>query len=78
MRTQAMSSRMLYNRPLPVNRIVNAIADSELLPSLATRERTLTLLLQRPRSTLSTTDGDLMESVSSSPAAMYVGGCLIA
>lgn len=23
-----MSSRMLYNRPLPVNRIVNAIADS--------------------------------------------------
>ena len=28
MRTQAMSSRMLYNRPLPVNRIVNAIADS--------------------------------------------------
>ncbi|GAA5857563.1 hypothetical protein JCM9279_002514 [Rhodotorula babjevae] len=27
MRTQAMSSRMLYNRPLPVNRIVNAIAD---------------------------------------------------
>ncbi|KAK4699767.1 20S proteasome subunit alpha 6, partial [Phenoliferia sp. Uapishka_3] len=27
MRTQAMSSRMLYNRPLPVNRIVNAISD---------------------------------------------------
>ncbi|SCV71810.1 BQ2448_4504 [Microbotryum intermedium] len=27
MRTQAMSSRMLYNRPVPVNRIVNAIAD---------------------------------------------------
>ncbi|KDE02680.1 20S proteasome subunit alpha 6 [Microbotryum lychnidis-dioicae p1A1 Lamole] len=27
MRTQAMSSRMLYNRPMPVNRIVNAIAD---------------------------------------------------
>ncbi|KAK4053877.1 Proteasome subunit alpha type-6 [Microbotryomycetes sp. JL221] len=27
MRTQAMSSRMLYNRPLPVNRIVGAIAD---------------------------------------------------
>ncbi|GAA5900176.1 hypothetical protein JCM5296_001479 [Sporobolomyces johnsonii] len=27
MRTQAMSSRMLYNRPLPVSRIVNAIAD---------------------------------------------------
>ncbi|SGY22532.1 BQ5605_C065g12808 [Microbotryum silenes-dioicae] len=29
MRTQAMSSRMLYNRPMPVNRIVNAIADSK-------------------------------------------------
>ncbi|GAA5925196.1 proteasome core particle subunit alpha 6 [Sporobolomyces koalae] len=27
MRTQAMSSRMLYNRPLPVSRIVGAIAD---------------------------------------------------
>ncbi|GAA6063589.1 hypothetical protein JCM10212_000193 [Sporobolomyces blumeae] len=27
MRTQAMSSRMLYNRPLPVSRIVTAIAD---------------------------------------------------
>ena len=24
-----MSSRMLYNRPLPVSRIVNAIADSK-------------------------------------------------
>lgn len=34
MRTQAMSSRMLYNRPLPVNRIVNAIADSELQGAL--------------------------------------------
>ncbi|BGP16193.1 hypothetical protein JCM10213_007051 [Rhodosporidiobolus nylandii] len=27
MRTQAMSSRMLYNRPLPISRIVGAIAD---------------------------------------------------
>ncbi|GAA6042941.1 hypothetical protein JCM8097_000009 [Rhodosporidiobolus ruineniae] len=27
MRTQAMSSRMLYNRPLPLSRIVGAIAD---------------------------------------------------
>lgn len=27
MRQQAMSSRMLYSRPLPLNRIVNAIAD---------------------------------------------------
>ncbi|GAA6022434.1 hypothetical protein JCM11491_005504 [Sporobolomyces phaffii] len=27
MRTQAMSSRMVYNRPLPVSRIVGAIAD---------------------------------------------------
>ncbi|GAA6023959.1 hypothetical protein JCM10207_008643 [Rhodosporidiobolus poonsookiae] len=27
MRTQAMSSRMLYNRPLPISRIVTAIAD---------------------------------------------------
>jgi 20S proteasome subunit alpha 6 len=29
MRTQAMSSRMVYNRPLPVSRIVGAIADSK-------------------------------------------------
>lgn len=29
MRTQAMSARMMYDRPLPVNRIVNAIADSK-------------------------------------------------
>lgn len=35
MRTQAMSSRMLYNRPLPVARIVNAIADSALARSFA-------------------------------------------
>ncbi|BGP55505.1 hypothetical protein JCM8202_002037 [Rhodotorula sphaerocarpa] len=27
MRTQAMSSRMLYNRPLPISRVVGAIAD---------------------------------------------------
>ncbi|BGP24678.1 20S proteasome subunit alpha 6 [Rhodotorula toruloides] len=27
MRTQAMSSRMLYNRPLPISRIVSSIAD---------------------------------------------------
>jgi len=41
MRTQAMSSRMLYNRPLPVNRIVNAIADSASLslPELARGQR---------------------------------------
>lgn len=37
MRTQAMSSRMLYNRPLPVNRIVNAIADSAFLDSESSR-----------------------------------------
>lgn len=30
MRTEAMRSKMLYDRPLPVQRIVNAIADSEL------------------------------------------------
>ena len=29
MRQQAMSSRMLFNRPAPVNRLVGAIADSE-------------------------------------------------
>lgn len=33
MRTQAMSSRMLYNRPLPISRIVGAIADSTCMDS---------------------------------------------
>lgn len=28
MRQQAMASRMLFNRPVPVNRLVSAIADS--------------------------------------------------
>lgn len=28
MRQQAMSSRMVFNRPIPVNRLVSAIADS--------------------------------------------------
>jgi 20S proteasome subunit alpha 6 len=28
MRSEAMKSKMLYDRPLPVQRIVNAIADS--------------------------------------------------
>ena len=28
MRQQALSSRMLFNRAVPVNRLVNAIADS--------------------------------------------------
>jgi len=28
MRQQAMSSRMLYARPIPVSRVVGAIADS--------------------------------------------------
>lgn len=30
MRSEAMKSKMLYDRPLPVQRIVNAIADSKL------------------------------------------------
>jgi hypothetical protein len=30
MRTEAMRSKMLYDRPLPTQRIVNAIADSKL------------------------------------------------
>jgi hypothetical protein len=29
MRQQSMASRMLYNRPVPVNRLVSAIADSK-------------------------------------------------
>lgn len=29
MRSEAMKSKMLYDRPLPVQRIVNAIADSK-------------------------------------------------
>jgi 20S proteasome subunit alpha 6 len=29
MRQQAMSSKMVFNRPIPVNRLVSAIADSE-------------------------------------------------
>ena len=34
MRQQAMSSKMVFNRPVPVNRLVSAIADS-LCPFLA-------------------------------------------
>jgi 20S proteasome subunit alpha 6 len=34
MRQQAMSSRMVFNRPIPVNRLVSAIADSPPLPPL--------------------------------------------
>ena len=30
MRQQAMGSKMVFNRPVPVNRLVSAIADSEL------------------------------------------------
>lgn len=30
MRQQAMSSRMVFNRPIPVNRLVSSIADSML------------------------------------------------
>jgi 20S proteasome subunit alpha 6 len=29
MRQQAMSSRMVFNRPIPVNRLVSSIADSQ-------------------------------------------------
>jgi hypothetical protein len=32
MRQQAMSSKMIYARPIPVNRAVNAISDSESWP----------------------------------------------
>jgi hypothetical protein len=34
MRQQAMSSKMVFNRPVPVNRLVSAIADSTSCPSL--------------------------------------------
>ena len=30
MRQQAMASKMVFNRPVPVNRLVSAIADSTL------------------------------------------------
>lgn len=29
MRQQAMSSRMLFNRPIPINRLVSSIAESK-------------------------------------------------
>lgn len=38
MRQQAMQSRMLYGRPVPVARIVQTIADSELYSSRRLRE----------------------------------------
>jgi len=31
MRSEAMKSKMLYDRPLPTQRIVNAIADSKMI-----------------------------------------------
>lgn len=83
MRTQAMSSRMLYNRPLPISRIVGAIADSASLSTprgpIRVEGRRLfssgliflgRLLAQRPKSTRSTTAGDRTESDSSSPDTM--------
>ena len=36
MRQQAMASKMVYNRPVPVNRLVSTIADSASLPLLST------------------------------------------
>ena len=48
MRQQAMSSRMLFNRPAPVNRLVGSIADSR-LHSSPLFMASLTLRLQRHR-----------------------------
>jgi hypothetical protein len=35
MRQQAMGSKMVFNRPVPVNRLVSTIADSASFPSLS-------------------------------------------
>jgi hypothetical protein len=35
MRQQAMASKMVFNRPVPVNRLVSTIADSASFPSLS-------------------------------------------
>jgi 20S proteasome subunit alpha 6 len=37
MRQQAMASKMVFNRPVPVNRLVSTIADSALFPSFSLR-----------------------------------------
>ena len=39
MRSEAMKSKMLYDRPLPTQRIVNAIADSKFLCKEKEREK---------------------------------------
>jgi hypothetical protein len=43
MRSEAMKSKMLYDRPLPTQRIVNAIADSKL--QIATENSSISLWL---------------------------------
>lgn len=54
MRQQAMSSKMVFNRPIPVNRLVSAIADSESI--VLDFDYLSTLDIQRPRSILKNTD----------------------
>ena len=70
MRQQAMSSRMLFNRPIPVNRLVSSIADSAYLidPPLCQSYLILSVI-QRPKSTPKSMVDGHMVSASLSLAA---------
>lgn len=73
MRQQAMSSKMLYGRPIPVARIVQGISDRKFsLPSSTCTDRgAIKLTLVKERSTtLKCTESDHTVSDSSSLARM--------
>ena len=63
MRQQAMSERMIYNRPIPANRLVSSIADSTNATHTITGRRSHDFF-KRHRSTPRNTGVDRMESVS--------------
>lgn len=64
MRQQAMAERMIYNRPIPANRLVSSIADSTAHMHLNTTQRS-DESIKRHRSTPKNTGVDRMGSDSS-------------
>ena len=64
MRQQAMAERMIYNRPIPANRLVSSIADST-RPTYLTIAQRSDAFIKRHRSIPKSMGVDRMESVSS-------------
>ena len=63
MRQQAMAERMIYNRPIPANRLVSAVADSTNLMYLTAAQRS-DEFIKRHRLTPRNTDAGPMGSAS--------------